>query len=61
MKEKLQKSQVFLSGLNGAKSSHVKIANEDNVITLFSIKGTVHFEFIPKGQTANQTCHVEIL
>jgi len=29
--------------------------------TLFHIKGIAHFEFIPKGQTVNQTCYVEIL
>jgi hypothetical protein len=52
------KSQVFLSGINGSK----RVATmKTMLITFFDIKGTVHFEFITKGQTVNHAYYVEIL
>jgi hypothetical protein len=30
-------------------------------MTFLDINGTLHFEFIPQGQTVNQTYYVEIL
>jgi hypothetical protein len=30
-------------------------------ITFFDINDTVHFEFIPQGQTVNQTYYLELL
>jgi len=31
------------------------------LVTFFDIKGTVHFEFNPQGQTVNRAYYVEIL
>jgi hypothetical protein len=43
----LQRSQVF--------------SRKTMLNTFFNIMGTVHFEFIPQGQTVNQAYYVEIL
>jgi hypothetical protein len=43
------------------ESSQVKSQMKTMLITLFDIKGIVHFEFIPQGETVNQACYVEIL
>jgi hypothetical protein len=42
-------------------SLHIDITNDTMLIMFFCIKGTVHFPFIPQGQSVNQTHYVEIL
>jgi hypothetical protein len=56
------KTQVSLGGINGSKRAHVSRKQmKKMLITLFDIKGTVRFEFIPQGQTVNQDYRVEML
>jgi hypothetical protein len=44
------------------KEAHVlKTQMKTVLITFFDIKGTVHFEFIPRGLTVSQAYYVEIL
>jgi hypothetical protein len=62
VEEELMRRQVFLSGINGSK----RIARMWKLMkivfnTFFDIKCTVHFEYIPQGQTVNQVYYVEIL
>jgi len=39
----------------------LKLQMKMMLITFFNIKGIVHHEFIPEGQTVNQAYYVEIL
>jgi hypothetical protein len=40
-----------LSGMNGSKRACM--SKKTMLTTFFDIKGVVHFEFIPQGQTVN--------
>jgi hypothetical protein len=62
MWDKLRRRQVFLSGINGSKKTYMsKLQIKAMLISFFDVKDTVHFEFIPQGQTVNQAYYVEIL
>jgi hypothetical protein len=43
--------------IGGISKSQMKAV----LITFFDVKGTVHFEFIPKDKTVNQAYYVEIM
>ena len=43
------------------KARQVKSNVETMLICLFDIKGLVHFEFVPQGQTVNQQFYLEVL
>jgi len=39
----------------------VQIKNQNNVADFFGIRGIVHYEFVPIGQTVNQVYYLEVL
>jgi len=36
----------------------VQIKSQNNVADFFDIRGTVHYEFVPTGQTVNQVYYL---
>ena len=43
------------------KFPSVHIKSQNNVADFFDIRGTVHYEFVPTGQTVNQVYYLEVL
>ena len=43
------------------KSSSVQIKSQNIVADFFYIRGIVHYEFVPTGQTVNQVYYLEVL
>jgi len=55
MWEKLWKSQMFLNGINSSvRVCMLKSQMKTMPITVFSIKDTVHFKFIPQSQSTKR-------
>jgi len=43
------------------KISFVQIKSQNKLLTFFNIRGIVHYEFVPTGQTVNQVYYLEVL
>jgi len=43
------------------KFPSVEIKSQNNVADFFDIRGIVHYEFVPTGQTVNQVYYLEVL
>jgi len=43
------------------KNPSVQIKSQNNVADFFFIRGIVHYEFVPTGQTVNQVYYLEVL
>jgi len=61
--ETKQQSRQWKNGssLRPKKTRQVKSYVKTMLICFFDIKGLVHFEFIPQGQTVNQQFYFEVL
>ena len=53
-----EKHRIHL-GRKKALMSRSQVKNM--LVCFFDHKGTVHYEFIAKGQTVNEQCHLEVL
>jgi len=43
------------------KIPSVQIKSQNNVADFFNIRGIVHYEFVPTGQTVNQVYYLKVM